>query len=269
MAAPPRGAERAFLWLQTGTWATLLPLTIPSIPSPVVLLCPLHHCHPCPGPGLLPLDSVTRCPAVSLLPVVPLTRFPPSGRSVCVPCNGTSLRVNPEALAKPPACLLPTSPRLPAAPTWAFTPAPSAGGQSPCRRAHFWRPRSPPREACLDHRPSLSRDPLLSFEWHSMSPGARAVPGSAHACMMNTSSGSVFTYKMQTTGPGRLLGVVAQRDGALAWPGDGRKALSLREHSPEGHSKMTIDNEMISLCSDTQKNPQMSIVFTSTPDGFT
>lgn len=199
----------------------LLPLTIPSIPSPVVLLCPLHRCHPCPGPGLLPLDSVTRCLAVSLLPVVPLTRFPPSGRSVCVPCNGTSLRVNPEALAKPPACLLPTSPRLPAAPTWAFTPAPSAGGQSPCRRAHFWRPRSPPREACLDHRPSLSRNPLLSFEWHSVPPGARAVPGSAHACMMNTSSGSVFTYKMQTRGPGRLQGVAAQRDGALARPGDG------------------------------------------------
>lgn len=171
------------------------------------------------APGFFP--CVTRCPAVSLLPVVPLTHFPPSGRSVCVPCNGTSLRVNPEALAKPPACLLPTSPRLPAAPTWAFTPAPSAGGQSPCRRAHFWRPRSPPREACLDHRPSLSRDPLLSFEWHSMSPGARAVPGSAHACMMNTSSGSVFTYKMQTRGPGRLQGVAAQRDGALAWPGDG------------------------------------------------
>lgn len=41
----------------------------------------------------------------------------------------------------------------------------------------------------------------------------------------------------------------------------------MREQSPESHSKMIIDNEMVSLCFDTQKKlSQMSIAFTSMPE---
>lgn len=83
VAPPRRGAEGALPWLRTGTWATLLSLTTPSTPRPVVSLCPAHRCHPGPGHGHRPPGGGTRCPAVPLLPVVvPLTRFPPNGRSV-------------------------------------------------------------------------------------------------------------------------------------------------------------------------------------------